>query len=130
MIADALDILNPREKFTAEGTYWNTRPDTAAQGGGQKFNFEYVDVYSSQYRRLFRNMQSYEAGEVAIRTNDTLNYTAEGYFMTQDGTLFRIIQVAKDYQAASKQALRLLGTPLGTEYVLRAVSVENPWGVK
>lgn len=130
MISDALDILNPRERFTAEGTYWNERPDSAEQGGGKKFNFEYVDVYSRTYRRLFGNMQSYEAGEVAIRTNDDLNYKTEGYFMSQDGTLFRIIQVAKDYQAASKQALRLLGTPLGTEFVIRAVNVDNPWGAK
>lgn len=50
--------------------------------------------------------------------------------MTAEGTLFAITQAAKDFQSASKQALRLLGTPLGTEYVLRLVNVENAWGVK
>lgn len=129
MINDALDILNPRNKFTAEGKFWTERPDTADQAG-QTFTFEYVDTFSKTFRRLFGNIQSFEAGEVAIRTNDTLDYSPNGYFMTQDGMLFRIIQVMKDYQASSKQALRFLGTPLGTEYVIRAVAVPNPWGAK
>lgn len=129
MVHDSLDLFTPRSRFTATGTFWTKRPDSADTGGA-KFNYEYVDTSTRAYRRLISNMQSFEAGEVAIRTNDLLPWNAKCYFMTADGALYRIVDVQKDYQAAPKQAMRLLGTPLGTEFVIRAVNVENPWGAK
>ncbi len=129
MVHDSLDLFTPRSRFTATGKFWAERPDSADEGG-TAFHYEYVDTASRTYRRLFANIQSFEAGEVAIRTNDLLPFTNKGYFMTADGDLYRIIQVQKDYQAASKQALRLFGTPIGTEFVIRAVNVLNPWGVR
>lgn len=130
MIADALDILNPRERFSAEGTYWDTRPDSAAQGGSKKFNYEFVSPYSKTYRVAFGNMQTFEAGETTVRTNDDVGFQNGGFVMLQNGQLYTILQVATDFQAASKQALRFLGVPLGTEYILRMVNVENPWGAR
>lgn len=130
MIVDALDILNPREKFSAEGTYWDSRPDSVAQSGSKKFNYEFVSPYSKSYRVAFGNMQNFEAGETAIRTNDDVGYKNGGFVMLQDGKLYTIIQITTDYQAASKQALRFLGVPLGTEFILRMVNVPNPWGAK
>lgn len=129
MIYDALYILLPRSRFTATGKFWTERPDSADEGG-TAFNYEYVDTSTRAYRRLYANYQSFEAGEVAIRTNDLLPWNAKCYFMTAEGALYRILDVQKDYQAAPKQALRLLGTPLGTEFVIRAVNVENPWSAK
>ena len=130
MIADALDILNPRERFSAEGTYWDSRPDSAAQGGSKKFNYEFVSPYSRTYRVACGNMQTFEAGETTVRTNDDVGFKNGGYIMLQNGQLYTILQVATDFQAASKQALRFLGVPLGTEYVIRMVTVENPWGAR
>lgn len=129
MVHDSLDLFTPRSRFTATGKYWSERPDSADEGG-MGFNYEYVDAASRTYRRLFGNMQSFEAGEVAIRTNDLLPFGNKGYFMTADGDLYRIVEVQKDFQAAPKQALRMLGTPLGTQYVIRAVRESNAWGVK
>lgn len=129
MIYDALDILMPRSSFTAAGEFWTERPDSADMGG-MPFNYEYVDPASRAYRKLFANLQSFEAGEVAIRTNDILPWSAKGYFMTADGELYRIVDVQKDYSSVPKQALRLFGTPLLTEYVIRGVNVPNPWGTK
>lgn len=129
MVHDSLNLFTPRSRFTAIGTFWTSRPDSADMGG-IKFTYEYVDTSTRAYRRLFSNMQSFEAGEVAIRTNDLLPWDAKCYFMTADGQLYRILQVQKDFSVAPKQALRMLSTPLGTEYVIRAVNVENPWGAK
>ena len=129
MVHDSLDLFTPRSRFTATGKFWTERPDSADEGG-TAFNYEYVDTSTRAYRRLFSNMQSFEAGEVAIRTNDLLPWKAKCYFMTADGALYRILEVQKDRRAAPKQAMRLLGTPLGTEFVIRAVNVENPWGAK
>lgn len=129
MVHDSLDLFTPRSRFTATGKFWTERPDSADKGG-TPFNYEYVDTSTRAYRRLYANYQSFEAGEVAIRTNDLLPWNAKGYFMTAEGALYRILDVQKDYQAAPKQVMRLLGTPLGTEFVIRAVNVENPWGAK
>lgn len=129
MVHDSLDLFTPRSRFTATGKFWTERPDSADEGG-TAFNYEYVDTSTRAYRRLYANYQSFEAGEVAIRTNDLLPWNAKCYFMTAEGALYRILDVQKDYQAAPKQAMRLLGTPLGTEFVIRAVNVENPWGAK
>lgn len=52
------------------------------------------------------------------------------YMLLADGRLFRVAQIEIDYQSASKQALRLFGTPLGTTLVLRLVEEENKWGVR
>lgn len=129
MVHDSLDLFTPRSRFTAQGTYWTSRPDSADTGGA-KFSYEYVDPSTRRYQRLFGNFQSFEAGEIAVRTNDILPYDAKGYFMTADGELYRVLQAQKDYSAAPKQAMRMLGTPLGTEYVIRAVKVQNPWGAR
>lgn len=126
MLNDALDILNPRGRYTAEGTYWTERPDSANEGG-MKFNYEWVDPMSKAYRVLYGTVQSVEAGETAIRTNDNLGFSSGGFVMTADGQLFQVIQVSKDFSSVPKQALRLFGTPIMTEFVLRLVTVPNPW---
>ena len=128
MITDVLDVLNPRSRFTAVASYYE-EPIDGPEVGAKQFNYEYVNPYSNTYRRLFSNIQS-EAGEVAIRTDDQLNYVINGIVITQDGKAFKILQIEKDYQATPKQVLRLLGTPVSTEYVLRLVSVPNPWGIR
>lgn len=127
MIRDMLDVLNPKTRFTASASYYE-KPMNGPEEGVKQFNYEYVNPYSNTYRRLFSNIQTV-AGEVAIRTDDQLNYRVDGIVVTQDGHMFKIIQVEKDYQAANKQVMRILGTPVSTEYVLRLINADNPWGV-
>lgn len=128
MITDILDILNPRTRFTATASYYD-EPVDGPEVGAKQFNYEYVNPFSNTYRRLFANIQGV-AGEVTVRTADQLKYKVDGIVITQDGKAFKILQVEIDYQSSPKQVLRLLGTPVSTEYVLRLVSIHNPWGVK
>ena len=128
MIRDALDILNPKGKFTASATYYDEDIIDPSIGGKQ-FNYEYINPYSNTYRRLFANIQSFDAGNTAIRTNDCLPYKINGIVITQDGQAFRIVSVEKDFQSAPKQVLRLFGTPVAVQYVIRMVKDENPWGI-
>lgn len=128
MIRDILDIMNPRQRFTLTGRYYS-EPLNGPDVGAQQFNYEYVNPLSNTYRRLFANIQG-TAGEVAIRTNDQLKFIINGVIITQDERAFKIIQVEIDYQAANKQVMRLLGTPVSTEYVLRIVAVDEPWGIQ
>ena len=73
MIRDALDILNPHSRFTATGTYYKEMPESA-DIGGISFPYEYIDPASRDYRRLFGNFQSFEAGEIDLRTNAWLQF--------------------------------------------------------
>lgn len=128
MIFDALDVLNPKPRFTPEAIIYTDSPEVS--GSGVHFNYEYVNPYSATYKRLFGNIQG-ESGEITIRTNDAISPVVnKSYVLLADGRLFKVLQVEIDYQAAEKQALRLFGTPLSTEYVLRLVQQENSWGVK
>lgn len=127
MIRDTLDIMNPRSRFTATANYYSETFD-GPDVGAKQFNYEYVNPFSNTYRRLFSNIQGV-AGEVAIRTDDQHDYKVDGIVITQDGQAFKILQIEKDFQATPKQVLRLLGTPVSTQYVLRLVSVPNPWGI-
>lgn len=128
MIRDILDIMNPKPKFTATANYYAEFMD-GPDVGAKQFNYEYENPYSNTYRRLFANIQG-SAGEVAIRTDDQLNYKIGGVVITQDGKAFKILQSEKDYQAGNKQVFRLLGSPVSVEYVIRLIEIENPWGVK
>ena len=128
MFKDILDIMNPRQRFTATASYYS-EPVNGPEVGGKQFNYEYVDPVNYTYRRLFGNIQG-EAGETAIRTDDQLDYKENGIVITQDGQAFKILQVGKDYQSTPKQVFRLLGSPVSTEYLLRLVAIENPWRVQ
>ncbi len=128
MMRDILDILNPRTQFALSGTYYPERPDSP-DVGGQPFNYEYVDPYTKTWRTLFGNIQA-SAGETAIRTDDRLKFKAgDGLVRLQDGEWYAIQQKMTDYQAAPKQAFRVLPVPVGTQYVLRLVAVDEPWGL-
>ena len=126
MIHDSLDILNPKARFTAQATYYPSASVSSADGG-TLINYESVDVFSRTYRRLFGNIQSFQAGEASIRTADLLDYKVGGIISTQDGQTFSILQVSRDYQAAPKQAFRIQGLPVGVQIVLRLVTIPDPW---
>lgn len=128
MVHDSLDLFTPRSRFTATGKFWTRRPEVDA--GSVLFNYEFVNTYSAAYKRLFSNIQG-SSGETAIRTNDMLNPVEnESCVLLADGRFFRVAQVEIDYQAAPKQAMRMLGTPLGTTFLMRLVAEDNPWGVR
>lgn len=126
MIHDSLDIMNPRVRFTAQATYYPHESVDPADGG-TPINYESVDVFSRTYRRLFGNIQSFQAGETSIRTADLLDYKVGGIIRTQDGQTFSILQVSRDYQAAPKQAFRIQGLPIGVQVVMRLVTIDDPW---
>ena len=124
---DYLDVVNPKPRHTATARYFS-EPVDGPDIGAQSFNYSYVNPYSETYRRLFANIQA-AAGEVAIKTSDQHDYRVNGIVILPDGKAFKILQVETDFQASPKQAFRLFATPVATEYVIRMVSVPNPWGI-
>ncbi len=129
MIHDILDIMNPRQRFTLTGRYYS-EPLNGPDVGAQQFNYEYVNPYSKTWRNLFANIQVND-GRTAIRTNDQLSFkSGSGIVILQDGTAYLIEEKMKDYQAAEKEAFRILPVPVSTQYVLRLVETANPWCVQ
>lgn len=125
MIHDALDILNPKQRFPSEAVFYAGRPEVT--GGGVHFNYRYESPYSSAYKRLFGNIQG-ASGEVTIRTNDAIAPVEnKSYIVLADGRQFKVLQVEVDYQAAEEQVLRLFGAPLSTELVIRLVREDSGW---
>lgn len=126
MIKDILDVLNPKQRFTLTGKYFSERPD-GPDVGGEEFNYEYVDPYTKTWRTLFGNIQA-SAGETAIRTDDQLEFKeSTGIICLQDGNWYKVVSKMTDYSSAPKQAFRVLPVPIGTEYVIRLVSIKIPW---
>ena len=124
---DILNLLNPKPQYPATGKYYKERP-ISPDDGAESFNYGYVSTYSNTYRRLFGNMQGNE-GQTVIRTDDQCNFAVHGFIITQDGKAFEILQVETDRQAAPPQAMRLFSTPVSTEYVIRLIAIDNPWGI-
>lgn len=126
---DWLDIAQPSPRFTANAKYYEDTIDDPSDGG-QEFHYEFVDPLSHTFRRLFGNVQSTDTeGETTIRTNDRLSFKRGAYIIFPDGRAFQIVQMMKDVQKVPKQAQRLFPTPVGTEFVIRMVQIDNPWGV-
>lgn len=122
---DALDILNPRNRYTAEGVIYSDRPEV--EGGGVRFWYRYVNPYSATYRRLYANIQG-ESGEAVIRTNDRIKPVInKSVVRLSDGRTYNVVQVDQDFQDAPEQALRVIGVPVGTSLVLRLLPVDEPW---
>ena len=128
MIRSALDILVPHQQFTATGSYYAENPENG--GGADKFKYEYISPRTSTFRRLFGNIQAFSAGEIAIRTRDRLKYEVGAYVVTADGETYTITDIHKDFSTAPRQALRVVGLPVGVQYVLRMIPYANPWGAK
>lgn len=136
---DFLDILNGRYDSTHAGRYFERLPSTVAYPStieevyaleeGQDFDYEIVDPMTSRYKMLISNLSDSEAADETIKTRDERAYEAKKHILLDDGRLMMITSVVVDATAAQKEAARLMAVPIGTEYILRLIEVENPWGL-
>ena len=100
-------------------------PDTV----GIPFDYETLDPTEWHYKQLLQNLIDAQAATATIKTTDRLEWRNNGYIVAMDGRLYRIISVTEDVRAASREARALFAVPVGTEYVIRLVEIDNPWGV-
>lgn len=132
---DILDLLSGRAAQTLPATYYAKRPETVLfptteadlyklDHGGQPIDVEILDPRSYSLRSLFADITD-TGGYLAVKTRDQICYKIGGYIATQDAKLYIIDAVTVDTSAASKQAMRFNPIPLGTEYILRLMEVEN-----
>lgn len=135
---DILDIYNGRYYNTYSGTYYKRLPsptlytsidDLYNLEAGVFIDYEILDPASREYRTIISNLIDTDTMNVAIKTRDIEDYRSGEFIVLEDGRLYKIISVTEDTSAASREAARLFPVPLGTEYILRLLEIENPRGV-
>lgn len=126
---DFLDLLTVRDEEVLSGTYYAKRPKTTADKG-ISFQYDIVDESDKTYSKVLEAIEAENATQT-IKTNDMCGFKVKGYIATQDGDFWQIVGFIKRLvKHENKQALRLLKQTIDTEYVIRLVQVENPWGLK
>ena len=135
---DILDIYNGRYYNTYLGTYYKKLPSPTLYTSiedlynletGIFIDYEILDPASREYRTIISNLIDTDTMNVAIKTRDIEDYRAGEFIVLEDGNLYKILSVTEDTSAASREAARLFPVPLGTEYILRLLEIENPRGV-
>lgn len=136
---DFLDILEGRYYKTHTGRYFERLPGTVAYPTtieqiyaieeGQDFDYEVVDPTAWRYKQIISNLADTTAADATIKTCEALSWQVKGYVVLDTGRLMLITQVIEDVSAAEREAARLMPIPVGTEYILRLMEVENPWGL-
>lgn len=126
---DLLDVLQGRYNYVFTGTHFSARP-TDIDAEGAYFDYESVDPTEWHYQKLFGNLLNNDGSTTTIKSNDDMAWAVGQYVALQDDKLFKISSVLKDYRAANKETFRFLKNVPQTDYVIRLVEVDNPWGVK
>ena len=126
---DLLDMLQPHPSYTMTGSFYPERP-TAPEDGAAYFDYEPVDVTQWRYQKLLGNLLNTDGASTTIRTNDDMGWKVDNYVVLQDNRVYRVESVSKDYQSASKQVFRFLKDAPQTDYVLRLLEQDNPWGIE
>lgn len=133
-----LDIIKggADETYTG-GQYYSELPSAAIPGdedfepqsAPEIFNYEYVDLTSRRYARIFGNVVTVDGATTCIKTRSDISFAPDGYVALRDGYLYQIMDVGIDTRSAPKEAARFLLAPTGAEKVLRLNRIEDAWGI-
>lgn len=133
---DILDIYHGRFYQTYSGRYFRRLPESITflrsvedlykVEDGEDFDYEFVDPTAWNYKKLFGNLLENDYANATIKTQDAIDWRVTSYVVLEDGRLYTISSVTEDTMAAEREAARLMPIPVGTEYILRLVEVENP----
>ena len=126
---DYLDFLAVSDEEVLTGTYYNRRPKTI-DDSGQPFQYDIVNESDSSYAKVLDAIETVRE-IMTITTNDDCGFKIKGYISTQDGSFWQITGIVKKLvKQENKQALRWLKKTIDTEYIIRLLQVDNPWGLK
>ena len=122
---DLLDILKGKPNLTFTGTHYKTQPEMP-DDEHYDFDYEFVDPAEWRFQKLFSNLINNDKATVTIKTNDG-DYKIGEFVALQDGGLYKIMNVLKDYQSGSREVYRFLKDAPQVDYILRLVEVSNAW---
>ena len=126
---DVLDLLKPHENEVFTGKYYkSTTPSPSLVP--EVFDYEIVDVNEKHYQTLFSQVVTRDSMTCAIRTCDDCGWQVGAFVKAQDGRFYTVIAAQIDYNAAPRQAFRMLSNVAGTEWVLRLSEQKEPRGLQ
>lgn len=136
---DYLDLMQGKYFQLQSGKYYKRLPTAvmpAAESAPQDpdtvgipFDYETLDPTEWHYKQLLQNIIDAQGATLTIKTKSALDWRNNGYIAAMSGNLYRIISVTEDVRAASSEARALFAVPVGTEFVIRLVEIDNPWGI-
>lgn len=123
-----LDFLTPKDDEYMTGYYYERRPKSP-DDGRMKFRYSRLDPYSRVFDTALGQMRL-DRETYSLKTRTSLPWKVKGYISAQNGKFFQIAEVLEnDQPRGSEEVLRLFKRAPETEYTIRLVCVDNPWGI-
>ncbi len=123
-----LDFMTPKDDEFMTGYYYERRP-VSPDDGRQKFFYSRLDPYARVFDTALGTMRL-DRQTYSLKTRTNLDWKVKGYISAQNGRFFQIVEILEDEQVrGSEEVLRLFKRAPETEYTIRLVRVDNPWGI-
>ena len=123
-----LNFMTPKDDEFMTGYYYERRP-TTPDDGRQKFRYSRLDPYSRTFDTQLGQMRL-DRETYSIKTRTALPWKVKGYISSQDGLFFQIVEILTNPQPKnSEEVLRLFKRAPETEYTIRLIKFDNPWGI-
>ncbi|MCX4384280.1 MAG: hypothetical protein OSJ39_00605 [Clostridia bacterium] len=123
-----LNFLTPKDDEYMTGYYYERRPKSP-DDGRMKFRYSRLDPYSRVFDTALGQMRL-DRETYSLKTRTSLPWKVKGYISAQNGKFFQIAEVLEnDQPRGSEEVLRLFKSAPETEYTIRLVCVDNPWGI-
>ena len=131
--------MQGKERQTRKGRYYKKLPDARIYTTNAEhldpdavpvpFVYEVIDPSSYEYKHILQNVISGQAATLTIKTNQNKGWQTRSHVVTMEGELHLIVSVTPDTRAVTPEAAGMFAHPIGTEYILRLLKVENPRGL-
>lgn len=123
-----LDFLTPKDDEYMSGYYYERRPKSP-DDGRMPFTYSRLDPFTRTFDTELGQMRL-DRSTYSLKTRTTIPWKVKGYISTQDGGFFQIVEILEDNQPrGSEEVLRLFKRAPETEYTIRLIKADNPWGI-
>ena len=121
-------MISSKDDEFMTGYYYERRP-VSPEDGRAVFRYSRLDPYSRVFDTQLGQMRI-DRETSSLKTKTNLDWKVKGYISTQNGKFFQIVEVLTNEQPkGSEDVLRLFKRAVETEYTIRLIKVDNPWGI-
>ena len=121
-------MISSKDDEFMTGYYYERRP-VSPEDGREVFTYSRLDPYSRVFDTQLGQMRI-DRETYSLKTKTNLSWKVKGYISAQNGKFFQIVEVLTNEQPkGSEDVLRLFKRAVETEYTIRLIKVDNPWGI-